>query len=71
MKIKLIDMQAPLAYLLADAMGGFLADKFKVPGGAMIGAILIPNYGERWRYREPISTTFVESTINQVVSKSP
>ena len=30
---------------------------------------LIPNYGERWRYGEAISTGFVESTINQVVSK--
>ena len=32
-------------------------------------ARLIPNYGERWRYGEAISTAFVESTINQVVSK--
>ena len=32
-------------------------------------ARLIPNYGERWRYGETISTAFVESTINQVVSK--
>jgi len=30
---------------------------------------LIPNYGERWRYGERISTGFVESTINQVVAK--
>ncbi len=30
---------------------------------------LIPNYGERLRYGESISTAFVESTINQVVSK--
>jgi hypothetical protein len=29
----------------------------------------IPNYGERWRYGETISTAFVESTINQVVSR--
>jgi hypothetical protein len=29
----------------------------------------IPNYGERWRYGETISTAFAESTINQVVSK--
>jgi len=31
-------------------------------------ARLIPNYGERWRYGETISTAFVESTVNQVVS---
>jgi hypothetical protein len=29
----------------------------------------IPNYGERYRYGERISTGFVESTVNQVVSK--
>jgi hypothetical protein len=30
---------------------------------------LIPNYGERYRHGERISTGFVESTVNQVVSK--
>ncbi|NET47130.1 ISKra4 family transposase [Okeania sp. SIO2B3] len=30
---------------------------------------LIPNYGERWRYEESISSSFVESTVNQVISK--
>jgi hypothetical protein len=30
---------------------------------------LIPNYGERYRNGERISTGFVESTVNQVVSK--
>lgn len=30
---------------------------------------MIPNYGERYRYNEPISTSFVESTVNEVVSK--
>jgi hypothetical protein len=29
----------------------------------------IPNYGERRRAGEAISTAFVESTVNQVVSK--
>ncbi|MGH9764668.1 MAG: ISKra4 family transposase, partial [Blastocatellia bacterium] len=29
----------------------------------------IPNYGERYRNGEPISTAFVESAVNQVVSK--
>jgi len=29
----------------------------------------IPNYGERYRAGEPISSAFVESTVNQVVSK--
>ena len=29
----------------------------------------IPNYGDRFRHGEAISTAFAESTINQVVSK--
>jgi hypothetical protein len=29
----------------------------------------IPNFGERYRNGEAVSTAFVESTINQVVSK--
>jgi hypothetical protein len=28
-----------------------------------------PNYGERWRNNEIISSSFVESTVNQVVTK--
>src|SRR5258707_15098115 len=30
---------------------------------------LIPNYGERWRNEEAIATGFVESSVNQIVSK--
>ena len=30
---------------------------------------MIPNYGERYRHGEPIATGFVESTVNEVVSK--
>ena len=30
---------------------------------------LIPHYGERYRNGEPIATGFVESTVNEVVSK--
>ncbi len=29
----------------------------------------IPNYGERWRNGERISTSFVESTVNVVINK--
>jgi hypothetical protein len=32
-------------------------------------AHLIPNYGERYRHGEAIATGFVESTVNQVISK--
>lgn len=28
-----------------------------------------PNYGDRYRHGEKISTAFAESTVNQVVSK--
>ena len=30
---------------------------------------LIPNYGEKYRYGETITTVFVESTVNEVVAK--
>ncbi len=30
---------------------------------------MIPNYGERWRSGEAISSAFVESAVNQVISK--
>ena len=30
---------------------------------------LIPNYGEHWRNGETIATGFVESAVNQIVSK--
>jgi hypothetical protein len=30
---------------------------------------IIPNYGERRRYDEPISAAFVESTVNVVIDK--
>ncbi len=32
-------------------------------------AYLIPNYGEKYRYGETITTAFVESTVNEVVAK--
>ena len=32
-------------------------------------AALIPNYGEKYRYGEAITTAFVESTVNEVVAK--
>ena len=32
-------------------------------------AAFIPNYGERYRYGEPIATAFVESTVNEVISR--
>ncbi len=31
--------------------------------------MMIPNYGETHRYGEPVSTAFVESTINEVIAR--
>ena len=31
--------------------------------------VFIPNYGDRYRHGERISTAFVESTVDQVISK--
>jgi hypothetical protein len=31
--------------------------------------VLIPNFGDRYRHGETISTAFVESTVNSVISK--
>ena len=30
---------------------------------------IIPNYGEKYRYGETITTAFVESTVNEVIAK--
>ena len=38
-------------------------------GYVLANAQMIPNYGERWRHGEAVSTAFVESAINQIVSK--
>jgi hypothetical protein len=34
-----------------------------------VNRTFVPNYGDRYRHGEAISTAFVESTVNQVVSK--
>jgi hypothetical protein len=34
-----------------------------------VNEAFIPNYGDRYRYGAVISTAFVESTVNQVISK--
>ena len=35
----------------------------------VVNEALIPNYGERWRNDEAIATGFVESAVNQIVTK--
>ena len=34
-----------------------------------LNAPFIPNYGERWRNQETIASGFVESAVNQMISK--
>ena len=41
----------------------------RVGGSTFANRPFIPNYGDRYRHGETISTAFVESAINQVVSK--
>lgn len=38
-------------------------------GYIMANEAFIPNYGGRYRHDELISTAFVESTMNQIISK--
>lgn len=38
-------------------------------GYITVNRAFIPNYGDRYRHSETISTAFVESTVNQVISK--
>lgn len=35
----------------------------------LANAQMIPNKGERWRHGEAVSTAFVESAVNHIVSK--
>ncbi len=49
---------------------GKLAKAVREFGGYLAAnACAIPNYGERYRAGETISTSFVESAVNQVISK--
>jgi hypothetical protein len=38
-------------------------------GYIAVNKAFIPNYGDRYRHGETISTAFAESTVNQVVSR--
>jgi hypothetical protein len=52
----------------ADSLRG----RGSTAGGCAAGSNneeFIPNFGERYRNGETISTAFVESTVNQVISK--
>lgn len=58
----------------SEIMTGACADKLRKALGEFYTYIernqeMIPNYGERWRSGEAISAAFVESAVNQVISK--
>lgn len=48
---------------------GRLAPAITPCGCTRENVCMIPNYAERRRYGEMVSTAFVESTVNQVVAK--
>ena len=67
-----------ISYMEMEADGeivtGACADKLRKALGEFYTYIernqaMIPNYGERWRCGETISSAFVESAVNQVISK--
>ena len=62
MDLDLIRKRSPVAEKLASGVA-----EFKTYIGNNRESI--PNFGERYRQEETISTAFVESTINQVVSR--
>jgi hypothetical protein len=61
-QLDVLEAETPAVAKLAKAMREF---------GHYIQAnqAFIPNYGDRYRHGETISTAFVESTVNQMVSK--
>ena len=62
MDLEIFEIENEVARKLLKAMQAF--------GGYIeVNRNFIPNYGERYRYGETISTAFVESTVNWVVSK--
>ena len=65
------DLAAEVAILTSDYPG---LQRFAKAAAGLVtyldnNAAAIPDYGERRRHAEPISTAFVESTVNLVVGK--
>jgi len=52
-----------------DAIEGLLHAVREFGSYITVNHSFIPNYGDRYRHGERISTGFVESTVNLVVSK--
>ncbi len=62
MDLEIVELEDKVARKLLKAVQGFTHD-------IEVNQNFIPNYGERHQNGERISTAFVESTINWVVSK--
>jgi hypothetical protein len=60
--LETLDNKSPTTNKLEQAVREF-------SGYIAANKAFIPNYGDRYRYGETISTAFVESTVNQVISK--
>ena len=70
--LKKVDAIEPLIYTFAETYPKFqqlvqAVEEFRTY--IQNNAHLIPNYGERYCHGEAITTSFVESTVNEVVSK--
>jgi hypothetical protein len=65
------DLQVDLQFLEAPSESTKKLLKAAREFGGYIAAnrVFIPNYGDRYRHGERISTAFVESTVDQVISK--
>ena len=61
-ELEALDEQVPASRKLAKSVAEFQTY-------ITANESFIPNYGDRYRYREVISTAFVESTVNQMISK--
>ena len=46
-----------------------LRDALEFHAYIRLNASFIPNYGERWRNQDAIASGFVESAVNQLISK--
>jgi hypothetical protein len=55
--------------ILSASVSGQFQDMYALSQSPYALHSPIPNYGDRYRYGEMISTAFAESTVNQVVSK--
>ena len=64
-----LDLYAELRAATPDSLDGLLKAVREFGGYIAANRAFIPNYSDRYRHGETISTDFVESAVNQVISK--